>query len=94
MNAPAFALISVLMLELSNSHAQVDAAIEALEGSVDHWIEYYSKERGTVEPAAAADDVGSSTIPGEEEGANPSRSDYAAPGAASDSVQRPSSSDR
>ena len=27
-----------------------DAAIEAREGEIDHWIEYYNKERGTDVP--------------------------------------------
>lgn len=93
MKALLCALVSVLILDTSLVHAQVDAATEVLEGDVDHWIEYYKKERGQVEPAPSADEEGPSRTRSAEPDAYPSRPDQAAPGAISDSVQ-PSASDR
>ncbi len=52
-------LVFVLSVAPGFSFAAQDAAIEAQEGSVEHWIEYYKKERGnrddtvTVDPPAA-----------------------------------------
>ena len=53
-------LVFVLSFAADGSLAARDAAVEAQEGNVDHWIEYYRKERGgsnepvTKEPSEAA----------------------------------------
>ena len=39
-------LIFLVSVTVAPSLAAEDAAIEAKEGDVEHWIEYYKKERG------------------------------------------------
>jgi hypothetical protein len=45
------AILALMFLAASPAHAEKDAAIKAQEGNVDHWIEYYRKDR---EPATAS----------------------------------------
>jgi hypothetical protein len=56
MKALLYCCVCVQAMGTSLSHAVDDAAIEAQEGSIDHWIEYYKKERGTVTPAPVVDE--------------------------------------
>ena len=44
------AILVLMFLAAAPAHAEKDAAIKAQEGNVDHWIEFYRKNR---EPAAA-----------------------------------------
>jgi len=44
------AILALMILTAAPAHAEKDAAIKAQEGNVDHWIEFYRKNR---EPAAA-----------------------------------------
>ncbi len=61
-----------------------DAAIEAQEGDVEHWIEYYKKERGTLEePADPARDIPQSEVQDAEQqvnGASPATAKRPRPG--------------
>jgi hypothetical protein len=44
------AILALMLLAAAPARAEKDAAIKAQEGNVDHWIEFYRKDR---EPAAA-----------------------------------------
>ncbi len=44
--------LTALALGSAAGHAGADAAIKAQEGSVDHWIEYYARERAPAKPPA------------------------------------------
>ena len=52
--------------------AAADAAVEAQEGDVEHWIEYYKKERGYDDEAGASED--NSSKAGSRNDSNPDRS--------------------
>ena len=43
------AILALMFLTAAPAHAEKDAAIKAQEGNVDHWIEFYRRNR---EPAA------------------------------------------
>ena len=43
------AILALMILTAAPAHAEKDAAIKAQEGNVDHWIEFYRRNR---EPAA------------------------------------------
>ena len=46
MKMPLFLVACLLSAAAVQSFAAQDAAMEAQEGDIEHWIEYYKKERG------------------------------------------------
>jgi hypothetical protein len=45
------ALLALMLLGAAPARAEKDAAMKAREGEINHWIEYYRKDRA---PAAAS----------------------------------------
>ena len=56
MRRSLFFCIGMQVALTSVLYAAEDAAVEAKEGDIEHWIEYYKKERGTVSPPAVTDE--------------------------------------
>ena len=53
----------LLSLKATLSFAANDAAVEAKEGDIEHWIEYYKKERGSSNETVTAEPGGPDNQP-------------------------------
>jgi len=58
------ALLALMLLGAGPARAEKDAAMKAREGEINHWIEYYRKDRA---PAAASSAVTRSGVTADEE---------------------------
>ncbi|MGH8632402.1 MAG: hypothetical protein ACREU7_16765 [Burkholderiales bacterium] len=60
--------LPVLLLLVAPSIAAADAAVKAREGEINHWIEYYRRDRQTKEPPRPAAQEGARREPARAEG--------------------------
>ncbi len=58
------AVLALILLVAVPARAEKDAAMKAREGEINHWIEYYRKDR---EPAAASSAATRSGVTADEE---------------------------
>jgi hypothetical protein len=48
------AILALMLLAATPTRAEKDAATKAREGDINHWIEYYQKNRQQTQPVAPA----------------------------------------
>lgn len=48
------AVVALMFLAAAPARAETDAATKAQEGEINHWIEYYRKDRQQPQPVAPA----------------------------------------
>ncbi len=84
MKAFPFLLAVLLNVTPGVCFAAQDAAIEAQEGDIEHWIEYYKKERGGSNETVTTESPAPATKPSAADGGKPD--DPIDAGAANDSA--------